>query len=81
MCKPPLHSSIVTYNFTLKLASSHDKRFTHMLQEEMQLWETAGIDSGFKQRHKNVLQHLLEVRELLLGVVHITAQAINHLLS
>lgn len=51
-----LHSTVAQlYYFTLKLALSHDKKFTHMLQEEMQLWMAAGIDSDFKQRHKNVL--------------------------
>lgn len=45
---------------------------THMLQEEMQLRVTARIDCDFKQRHEDILQHLLEISQLLLCVVHIT---------
>lgn len=33
---------------------------------------TAGVDGDFKQRQEDVLQHLLEVGQLLLGVVHVT---------
>lgn len=51
-----------------------------MLQKEMQLWVAAGIDSDLKQRYKNVLQHLLEVRQLLFGVVHIAVEEGNNLL-
>lgn len=43
-----------------------------MLQEEVQFRMTAGVDCGFKQRHEDVLQHLLEISQLLLCVVHIT---------
>lgn len=43
-----------------------------MLQEEMQLRMTTGVDCDFKQRHEDVLQHLLEISQLLLCVVHVT---------
>lgn len=36
---------------------------------------TAGVDGDFKQRQEDVLQHLLEVGQLLLGVVHITVES------
>lgn len=45
-----------------------------MLQEEVQLGVTARVDRDFKQRHEDVLQHLLEISQLLLGVVHITGE-------
>lgn len=44
-----------------------------MLQEEVQLRVAAGIDGGLKQRQEDVLQHLLEVAQLLLCAVNITA--------
>lgn len=49
---------------------------THMLQEEVQLRMTTGVDRGFKQRHKDILQHLLEISQLLLCVVHITGEVV-----
>ena len=36
-----------------------------MLQEEVELWVAAGVDCDFKQRQEDVLQHLLEVGQLL----------------
>ena len=45
-----------------------------MLQEEVELWVAARVDCDFKQRQEDVLQHLLEVGQLLFGSVHITAQ-------
>lgn len=47
-----------------------------MLQEEVQLRMTTGVDRGFKQRHKDILQHLLEISQLLLCVVHITGEVV-----
>lgn len=44
-----------------------------MLQEEVQLWVAARVDCDLKQRHEDVVQQLLEVSQLLLGVVHIAA--------
>lgn len=50
-----------------------------MLQEEVQLGMTAGVNRDFKQRHEDVLQHLLEIRQLLLRVVHVAGEvAIKH---
>lgn len=43
-----------------------------MLQEEMQLRVAGWIYRDFEQRHENILQHLLEVSQLLLCVVDIT---------
>ncbi|KAG7283272.1 hypothetical protein CRUP_005014 [Coryphaenoides rupestris] len=40
---------------------------TYMLQEEVQLRVAAGVHSDLEQRHEDVLQHLLEVGQLLLG--------------
>lgn len=45
-----------------------------MLQEEVQLRMTAGVDRDFKQRHEDVLQHLLEISQLLLCVVHVAGE-------
>lgn len=47
---------------------------THVLQEEVQLRMTAGVDGDFKQRHEDILQHLLEITQLLLCVVHIAGK-------
>lgn len=44
-----------------------------MLEEEVQLRVAAGVNGDLKQRHEDVLHHLLEVSQLLLGSVHITA--------
>ena len=44
-----------------------------MLEEEVQLRVAAGVNGDLKQRHEDVLHHLLEVSQLLLGAVHITA--------
>lgn len=43
-----------------------------MLEEEVQLRMAAGFDCNLKQRHEDVLEHLLEVTQLFLGVVHVT---------
>lgn len=45
----------------------------HMLQKEVQLRVAGRVHSGLKQGQKDVLQHLLEVGQLALGAVHITA--------
>ena len=45
-----------------------------MLQEEVELWVAARVDCDFKQRQEDVLQHLLEVSQLLFGSVHVTAR-------
>lgn len=45
-----------------------------MLQEDMQLWVATWLDGDFKQRHEDVLQHLLEITQLLLSVIDITAE-------
>lgn len=47
-----------------------------MLQEEMQFRMTAGVDRDFKERHEDVLQHLLEISQLLLCMVHITVEMV-----
>lgn len=47
---------------------------THMLQEEMQLRVAGWIYRDFEQRQENVLQHLLEVSQLLLCVVDVTVK-------
>lgn len=47
-------------------------RDAHVLQEEIQLRMTARVDRDFKQRHEDVLQHLLEISQLLLCSVNIT---------
>lgn len=39
----------------------------------MQLRVAAGVHGDLKQRHEDVLQHLLEVAQLLAGVIDITA--------
>lgn len=44
-----------------------------MLQEEVQLRVAAGIDGRLEQRQEDVLQHLLEVAQLLLCAVNVTA--------
>lgn len=54
-----------------------------MVQEEVQLRMTAGVDRDFKQRHEDILQHLLEVSQLLLCVVHVAGEVVikqQHLL-
>lgn len=38
----------------------------------MQLGMAAGVDGDLKQGHEDILQHVLEVGQLLLSVVHIT---------
>lgn len=45
---------------------------SYMLKEEVQLWVAAWVDCNLKQRHEDILQHLLEVEQLFLGVVDIT---------
>lgn len=46
---------------------------THVLQEEVELRVAAGIDGHLEQRQEDVLQHLLEVAQLLLCAVNVTA--------
>lgn len=48
-----------------------------MFQEEVELWVTARVDGGFEQRHEDVLQHLLEVSQLLLCAVNVTGRRRN----
>lgn len=45
---------------------------SYVLKEEVQLWVAAGVDRNLKQRHEDILQHLLEVAQLLLRVVDVT---------
>lgn len=52
-----------------------------MLQEEVQLWVASRVYGDFKQWHEDVLQHLLEVAELFLGVVDITVEEENVVIS
>ena len=40
----------------------------------MQLRMTARVDADFKQRHEDILQHLLEICQLLLCLVHVTEE-------
>lgn len=47
-----------------------------MLQEKMQVRMTGGVDCDFEQRHKDILQHLLEISQLLLCVVHVTEEVV-----
>lgn len=48
-------------------------RSTHMLQEEVQLWVLGRVDCGLVERQEDILQHLLEVGQLLLCPVDVTA--------
>lgn len=50
----------------------------HVLQKEVQLWVTSRVHSSLKQWQKDVLQHLLEVGQLALGAVHVTAGETGH---
>lgn len=50
---------------------------TDVFQEEVELWVTARVDGGFEQRHEDVLQHLLEVSQLLLCAVNVTGRRRN----
>lgn len=45
-----------------------------MLKEEVQLRVAAGVHGDLEQRHEDVLQHLLEVAQLLVGVIDVTAE-------
>lgn len=47
---------------------------TDVFQEEVELRVAARVHAGLKQRHEDVLQHLLEVSELLLGAVNVTGR-------
>lgn len=42
----------------------------------MQLRMTAGVDCDFEQWHEDILQHLLEISQLLLCVVNITEEMV-----
>lgn len=44
---------------------------TYVLQEEVQLWVAGRVDRSFEEGQEDVLQHLLEVGQLLLCLVHI----------
>lgn len=50
---------------------------TDVVQEEVELWVTARVDGGFEQRHEDILQHLLEVSQLLLCAVNVTGRRQN----
>lgn len=45
---------------------------SYVLKEEVQLWVAAGVDRNLKERHEDILQHFLEVAQLLLRVVDVT---------
>lgn len=45
---------------------------SYVLKEEVQLWVAAGVDRNLRQRHEDILQHFLEVAQLLLRVVDVT---------
>lgn len=45
---------------------------SYVLKEEVQLWVAAGVDRNLKQRREDILQHFLEVAQLLLRVVDVT---------
>lgn len=45
---------------------------SYVLKKEVQLWVAAGVDRNLKQRHEDILQHFLEVAQLLLRVVDVT---------
>lgn len=45
---------------------------SYVLKEEVELWVAAGVDRNLKQRHEDILQHFLEVAQLLLRVVDVT---------
>lgn len=45
-----------------------------MLEEEVKLWVAAGVNCDLEQRRENILQHLLEVRQLSLCVVDVTME-------
>lgn len=49
-------------------------RDTDVFQEEVELRVAAWVHGGLKQRHEDVLQHLLEVSELLLCAVNVTGR-------
>lgn len=43
----------------------------YVLEEEVQLWVAAGVHCDLEQRHEDVLQHFLEVTQLLVCVIDI----------
>lgn len=45
---------------------------SYVLKEEVQVWVAAGVDRNLKQRREDILQHFLEVAQLLLRVVDVT---------
>lgn len=45
----------------------------------MQLRVAAGVHGDLKQRHEDVLQHLLEVAQLFVGVIDVTAVQEEHI--
>lgn len=44
---------------------------SYMLEEEVQLWVAAGVHCDLEQRHEDVLQHFLEVTQLLVCVIDV----------
>lgn len=44
---------------------------SYVLEEEVQLWVAAGVHCDLEQRHEDVLQHFLEVTQLLVCVIDI----------
>lgn len=49
-------------------------RDTDVFQEEVELRVAARVHGGLKQRHEDVLQHLLEVGKLLLRAVNVAGR-------
>lgn len=46
----------------------------YVLEEEVELWMAGWVRRNLKQRREDVLQHLLEVGQLLLRVVDIASK-------
>lgn len=64
----PLRSG---YMWIIQIHDSTAKT-SYVLKEEMQLWMAARVDCDLKQRHEDVLQHLLKVAQLFFRVVDVT---------
>lgn len=43
-----------------------------MLEEDTEVWVSLGVDGGLKHWKENILQHLSEVWQEILGSEHIT---------
>ena len=52
------------------------RKASYVLEEEVQLRMTAGVDGDLKQRHEDVLQHFLKVAQLLLCVIDVALREI-----